>query len=270
MRWGIFAVVGLLAVCLLGVARAQTKPVNHTDNVTTVAPDTSTLRLMGEVLGPQVTLFNGHTKVWSSYYTLNGQGIESPDEELIFNFYLAGLWGIPSTKSGPLVDQFLDTLSASLKNRRDARILYKFAVPNAAARPVAGPGGPRSTASKGLEFYVVFYEIEPGQKYSYLYLMKIFAMQDSAVSVTYSKKFMGPVNALVTDMKNWLRQDSKSKEGASEAIAKIKVDPSWIDFLNGEWKKLKAAKLGSVSGTCRLFGGSLACQSRNGRLQIVH
>jgi formylglycine-generating enzyme required for sulfatase activity len=185
------------------------------DQLGNVTRHTPMLRFVGRDFGPQVTHFNIQTKVWSSYYTLNGQGLESPDEELIFNFYFENLWATPP-KSGKLIDLVLDVISGAFENRANAGILWQFAAPDAITHI--------------LDFFITADIVYPDQNYGYLYVMKVSPIQNSVYSVTYSKKFIGPANRLVQDMNNWRLRDLKANDSVSKGIGEIKVDASWIEL----------------------------------------
>jgi TonB family protein len=164
------------------------------------------VRFNGKNFGPQVTRFDDRAKVWMSYYPLDGQGLESPDEELILHFYLRNVWG-----SGPIsADEVFQDF-----RRRVGSGSYSFAAPD--------------EVTKKLNYFITV--ITGERDHGLLSLIKISSTEDCAFAVIYSRKFSGPATRLRDDMTDWLRHDLKSDGGVSKEIGQIGFDASWINVL---------------------------------------
>ena len=171
------------------------------------------LRFNGENFGPQNTQFAQDTKVWSSYFTLNGQSLSNPDEELIFNFYLQNVWASQTVSA----EQIAGDVAGSFSPADNSSVIYKFTAPD--------------NATKLPDYFIYATKLYPDQNYGYLYIIKISSIQNSVFSVLYSKKFTDNSASLQNDINNWLAQDLKSASGLSTTVGNIGVDVSWINYL---------------------------------------
>lgn len=177
-----------------------------------VQPSSQMLNFLGKDFGPQITEFSNDTKVWSSYFTLNGQGLDNPDEELIFNFYLENVWASKTISAEQVARGVADSFSQS----DNSNVINKFTAPDAITKKPT---------------YFIFSEIiYPDQNYAYLYIIKISPIQNSVFSVIYSKKFYGDATNLQNDINDWLVQDLKLDNGASKGISNIGVNNLWLDY----------------------------------------
>ena len=184
--------------------------VNILQNVTTLD---QLLRFEVKDFGPQKTEFTKDTGVLSSYFTLNGQGLENPDEELIFNFYLQDVWA----KGAISAEHVAQVVADSYGQSDTSQVIYKFTAPD--------------TATKKPDFFIFSDITYPDQGYGYLYVTKISSLQNSVFSATYSKKFTANTANLQNDINNWLAQDLKLTDGYSKEIGNIGVDSSWLTYL---------------------------------------
>ena len=171
------------------------------------------LRFNGENFGPQDTQFSQDTNVWSSYFTLNGQGLTNPNEELIFNFYLQNVWASSTVSAKDVANVFANSFSRD----SNSTVLYKFTAPD--------------TITKNPDYFIFSDTIYPDQNYGYIYIAKISSIQNSAFSVLYAKRFIGDATDLQNDINSWLAQDLKSAHGLSSAVGNIGVDASWLGYL---------------------------------------
>jgi hypothetical protein len=183
-----------------------------------VVPLDQMLRFEGKDFGPQTTQFTKDTGVWSSYFTLNGQGFENPDEELIFNFYLQNVWANEAISAEHVAQVVADSYAQS----NNAHVIYKFTAPD--------------TTTKNPDFFIFSDVIYPEQDYGYIYATKISSVQNSVFSITYSKRFTADAANLQNDIDDWLAQDLKLTNGYSKEIGNIGVDVSWPDFLINKQK----------------------------------
>lgn len=178
-----------------------------------VAPLDQMLRFEGKDFGPQKIDFTKDTGVLSSYFTLNGQGLENPDEELIFNFYLQNVWANGAISA----EHVAQVVAGSYGRDITSEVIYKFTAPD--------------TVTKNPDFFIFSDITYPDQGYGYLYVTKISSLQNSVFSVTYAKKFTGSTENLRNDINNWLAQDLKLTDGYSKEIENINVDSSWLSYL---------------------------------------
>lgn len=178
-----------------------------------VTPLDQMLRLEGKDFGPQKIEFTKDTGVLSSYFTLKGQGLENPDEELIFNFYLQNVWANGAISAEHVAQVVADSYGQS----NTSEVIYKFTAPD--------------TITKNPDFFIFSDITYPDQGYGYLYVTKISSLQNSVFSVTYSKKFSANTANLKNDINNWLAQDLKLTDGYSKEIENIGVDSSWLTYL---------------------------------------
>ncbi len=178
-----------------------------------IAPITQMLRFEGKDFGPQMTNFTKSTGVWSSFFVMNNQNSDNPDEELIFNFYLKNIWKTGMISS----EEVAQVVANSYGQSNTSEVIYKFTAPD--------------TITKNPDFFIFSDIIYPDQGYGYLYITKISSLQDSVFSVTYSKKFTGASTDLIKkDITDWLAQDLKLDNGYTKEIGNIEVDPSWLEY----------------------------------------
>jgi hypothetical protein len=192
--------------------------VSHTCNTTLenelhdVAPIDTMLRFNGESFGPETTQFDNGTDVWSTYFALNGESLSSPDEELIFNFYLQNVWATSTVTA--------EEVATTLVQNSAETIDYKFTAPDSATK---------------LPDYFVYSDITyPQQNYGYIYITKISTIQNSAFSVTYAKKITDSAANLDSDINSWLLHEltaAKSNQGPIEEVSNVAVDSSWPSYL---------------------------------------
>jgi curved DNA-binding protein CbpA len=176
-----------------------------------VVPNDEMLRFIGEDFGAQTVELDSNTNVWSAYYPVNGENLNNPDEELVFNFYLQNVW-VPTPFTAQSVAIFLAKSEAG-------NIIYQFTAPD--------------TITKQPDYFIYFDVTNPGQDYGYLYITKISSIQNSVFSVTYSKKFTGSAG-LESNMESWLAGDLKSSNGASATLSNVGVDSSWLTYFVGK------------------------------------
>jgi hypothetical protein len=179
-----------------------------------VTPLDQTLRLEAKDFGPQKIEFTKDTGVLSSYFVLNGQGLEKPDEELIFNFYLQDVWANGAVSAEHVAQVVADSYGQS----NTSQVINKFTAPD--------------TITKNPDFFIFSDVLYPNDGYGYLYITKISSLQNSVSSVTYSRKFTASAANLQGDINNWLLQDLKLNDGYSKQIDNIGVDTSWLTYLN--------------------------------------
>jgi hypothetical protein len=184
---------------------------NMLQNVTTLD---QMLRLEAKDFGPQKIEFTKDTGVLSSYFTLDGQGLENPDEELIFNFYLQNVW-----TNGAISTEYVAQVVADSYGQSDtSQVIYKFTAPD--------------TITKNPDFFIFSDVTYPDQGYGYLYVTKISSLQNSVFSITYSRKFTASATKLQSNINDWLAQDLKLADGYSKEIDNIGVDSSWLTYLS--------------------------------------
>jgi len=168
------------------------------------------LRFVGEDFGPQIIQFGNDDKVWTAYYTLDGQDLQNPDEELIFNFYLQNIWANQVITAKDIAATYVQNSGTS--------IIYKFTAPD--------------TITKNTAYFILSDVLYPQQNYAYAYITKISSIQSSAFAVTYSKKITGSGTNLQKNINDWLAQDLGLKNGVSVEIGSVEVEPSWIGYLS--------------------------------------
>ena len=179
-----------------------------------VTPLDQMLRLEAKDFGPQKIEFTKDTDVLSAYFVLNGQGLEKPDEELIFNFYLQNVWANGTVSAEHVAQVVADSYGQS----NTSQVINKFTAPD--------------TITKNPAFFIFSDVLYPDDGYGYLYVTKISSLQGSAFSVTYSRKFTASAANLQSDINNWLLQDLKLNDGYSKEVENIGVDSAWLTYLS--------------------------------------
>jgi len=175
-----------------------------------ITPDDQNLYFAGKNFGSQHVEYTNDTGVWNSYYALNGQGIDNPDEELMLNFYLKGVW----TNELFTAQSVAQLIADSYIGNPDAKVIKQF---NAL-----------DDITKLPNYFIVSNTIYDG--YAYVYMMKISSFENNVFSAIYSKKFAGDNINLENDINNWIINDVKLPGGVSRSIADIGVDSSWLDY----------------------------------------
>jgi hypothetical protein len=94
-------------------------------------------------------------------------------------------------------------------------IYYKFSAPD--------------TVTGLTDYFIFSYETDPQTSNGYVYISKISSIQNSAFQATYSKEFTGA--NLQNQILNWLGNDLKSTNGATDQIANTGVDSAWLTRL---------------------------------------
>jgi hypothetical protein len=170
-----------------------------------VSPTTDMLLFNGNSYGPKTEEFDPTTKVWTEYYTRNGEAPEIPEEELIFNFYG---WD-PATSADAIAKAFI--------NRGDSvKILAKFAAPDDLTRTLA--------------YTIVSETPHPGRSYSYVNVTKITSAGSGTYAVTFSKKIVADGTADLTRAAgSWVL----SEEGQTvlTGIHSVGVNAEWQEYL---------------------------------------
>lgn len=194
---------------LLVSNNCSTTLANMLENVVPLNP---MLRFGGKDFGPQVIEFDKDTKVWSSFFTLNGQSLDSPDEELIFNFYLQNVWASKKISA----EQIATLISDNYLQSDNSEVLFKFTAPDG--------------ATKNPDYIITSYIIYPDENYGYAYLTKVSSIKNDVFSIIYAKKFFGDATNLRKDIKSWIVQDVESDNSFLKGTGNIGVDDSWLDY----------------------------------------
>lgn len=177
-----------------------------------VSPDDSRIYFNWKVFWPQNFQFTPDTAVGTAYYTINGQWLENPDEELMFNFYIKNVWSHKTFSAKNVADNIVD----SYKGSSNSSVINSFMAPDKIT---------------GLDDYLIVSKAIYSW-FAHVYVMKISKLGDSVFSVTYSKKFTDSNSNLSTSIDNWLLQDLKlSSEGVSVRLADVWADVSWVDYI---------------------------------------
>lgn len=87
-----------------------------------VSPDDFKVYFNGKVFWPQNAQFTPDTRVWTAYYTIDGQWLENPDEELIFNFYLKNVWTYKTFTAKTIADSIVN----SYNGNTNAKVMGSF------------------------------------------------------------------------------------------------------------------------------------------------
>jgi len=175
-----------------------------------IMPDDQNLYFAGKDFGPQQVEYTNDTGVWNSYYTLNEQGIENPDEELMLNFYLKGAW----TNEAFTAQSVARLIADSYEDNPSAKVIKQFTA--------------LDDRTKLSDYFIVSNTIYDG--YAYVYMIKISSFENNVFSVIYSKKFTNDNINLENDINNWIINDVNLLGGVSRSIADIGVDSSWLDY----------------------------------------
>ena len=175
-----------------------------------IMPDDQNLYFAGKDFGPQQVEYTNDTGVWNSYYTLNEQGIENPDEELMLNFYLKGAW----TNEAFTAQSVARLIADSYEDNPSAKVIKQFTA--------------LDNRTKLSDYFIVSNTIYDG--YAYVYMIKISSFKNNVFSVIYSKKFTNDNINLENDINNWIINDVNLLGGVSRSIADIGVDSSWLDY----------------------------------------
>jgi hypothetical protein len=172
-----------------------------------ISPLTEMLPFNSRDLGPKTEDFNPSTKVWTVYYTLNGVSPESPDEEIILNFYG---WA-PAVSSQSIAEAFL--------SRRDnVRVIYKFQAPDESTKEPA--------------YFVVSQTNYAGRSYGFVNITKISSVAGGAYAATYSKKIRGSrSDETVKDSPSVKWLSGEAGKAAAAGIGRIGVEAEWRDYL---------------------------------------
>jgi hypothetical protein len=154
------------------------------------------------------TEFDDDTKVWNSYYTLNGQSLSDPEpeEEFILNFYLNSIWTNEVTP-----EKVADTFVKGNNNI----VGIPFIAPD--------------EVTKNPAYFIICVTKREG--YSYINMTKISSVKTSAFAITYSKKIIGSGINLENNISDLLIKDLSSNVGSAAALGHINVNPSWVAYL---------------------------------------
>jgi hypothetical protein len=172
-----------------------------------VSPTTEMLLFNNGNYGPKTQQFDSNTRVWTVYYTMDGQGPERPDEELVFNFY-----GWDTARSPSSVTEDL------LHRTDNVQVMGNFATPDGVTMARA---------------YVILSEtMYPGEPYGYVNVTKITSVGSGAFAVTFSKKIPGNTKTEIDNrVKSWLL--SEGGRTTETGIAAVGVNPEWQRYLTG-------------------------------------
>lgn len=177
-----------------------------------VSPDDLRIYFNWKVFWPQNFQFTPDTAVGTAYYTIGWQWLDSPDEELMFNFYIKDIWSQKIFSAKSVADNIINSYKGSL----NSSVINSFIAPD----KITGLG----------DYFIISKAIYSG--YAYVYVMKISTIGDSVFSVTYSRKFTDSNTNLSTNIDNWLIQDSSlSSEWVSNRLADIWVDEVWVNYI---------------------------------------
>ncbi len=151
--------------------------------------------------------FDSNTKVWNCFYTLNKQGIDTPEEVIILNFFIENLWA----------DTFTTEYVAKLFVDKNEKVIgFPFTAPDGVTGKPA--------------FFIISLRQNSGG--FYLDITKISSIKNSVFSITYSKEVQKGDTELKMNVDKLVLQDLGSGTGATEMIGNTGIDESWIDYLN--------------------------------------
>lgn len=182
--------------------------------LTNVSPMNLMVRFQNKDFGPQKTEFTKDTNVLSSYLTLNRQLLTSPEEELIFNFYLENVWSTGTISA----EHVAQVVANSYGQSNDSKVIYKFTAPD--------------PLTKNPDYVIYSYISTPQENYSYVYITKISSVQNSVFSVTYAKKISDTDSKnLENDVNAWVLGDTKATNGVSTQLINVNVSNDWLSYL---------------------------------------
>ncbi len=125
----------------------------------------------GKEFGPLMVDINEDSKVRTAYYPLKGQEIGESDEELIFNFYIQGVWAGENHFDAEQIASLL----ANPSKEEKGEILYKFQSPD----PI-----------NGKPVFYLFSSTVDNEGEVYLVMTKVGSIGDSVFSFAFSKKIL--------------------------------------------------------------------------------
>lgn len=157
------------------------------------------------------TEFTEDTKVWSSFFVPSGQNEDAPDDEIILNFYLSGLWAE--------ADVSAETMSEKqAKSFGDKLIGVPFAIVEShTGRP---------------SYFMTAYAYFPEEKAGSLYVAKISSIDGSVYQILYIKKIVGDSEKEVKDKATKLYNEGLDpKDVLYEKLDKLNIEDGWIEYL---------------------------------------
>ena len=179
-------------------------------------PTSSAVTFLNKDFKLLLTEFTDDTKVWSSFYVPEGQNLDSPDEELIFNFYLDGLWAKSMVSPEKMAEQQAERFGDSL-------IGEPFAIEQShTGRP---------------SYFMTAYAYFPEEKAGSLYVAKISSIEGSAYQILYIKKIVGTSEKEVKDKAIKLYEAGfEPGDILYEKLDKIEIGNGWVEYLQKKQK----------------------------------
>ncbi|MFH1182740.1 MAG: hypothetical protein V1690_00565 [Candidatus Moraniibacteriota bacterium] len=130
----------------------------------------SKIEFAGEEFSPPTRNVYEETGVRSVFYPLSGQKAGEADEEIVFNFYLQGIWGKKLFTSRDVANVIADSEGVN-----NTHIIYKFEAPDEISKKPA---------------FFFFTSYTPDKNTGYINMTKITQIGDDVYSITFSKKIL--------------------------------------------------------------------------------